>query len=64
MLIQNFEILLHDCAAVNLRCAIDEVIHGVSKVSAEWKVPNLVGFGRIIIPFVAAIVTLPGVGRD
>ena len=59
----HFEKLLHDGAAVSLRGAVDEVIHGVSKVSAEWKVPNLVGFGRIIISFVATIVTLPGVGR-
>ena len=59
----HFKKLLHDGAAVSLRCAVNEVIHGVGKVTAEWKVLNLMGFSRIIILFVATIVTLPEVGR-
>ena len=59
----HFEKLLHDGAAVSLRQAVDEVPHGVSKVSAEWKVRNLMGFRRINNLFVATMVTLSRVGR-
>ena len=58
----HFKELLHDGATVSLCCAVDEVIHGTRKISTEWKVANLLGFGRIVNLFVAAIVTLPGVG--
>ena len=57
----HFKELLHDGATVNLRCAVDKVIHGIGKVTTEWKVTNLLSFGCIVNLFVAAIVTLPGV---
>ena len=53
--------LLHDGATVIHSCAVVEVVLGVGKVSAEWKVSNLLSFSRIVDLFIAATVTLAGV---
>ena len=52
---------LHDGTTVIYSCAIVEVIHWVSKVSAEGKVANLLSFCRIVDLFISATVTLAGV---